>query len=299
MSEQMQMIIILFIFAFLAGFFIIHLLRKNAYKKKYEEKIAMLEDEDKKAAHLYTQTLEKKQKIQSEYNDINKQYETDKEYLNTLSIQEEDILQQISSLENKKDLFKEKIKLTDQKILEIKDETIHLSSELKDLETLRDIIALNEEKISSLENALTDKKQLIDAYRIDIDQLKEARKSLRLEAEELNDNLTNLKAKLFEINQTLQKIEQKYRNTIKALTEETKELKIRAINYEYAIKEYATLSGDEATKVTNKFVQKIFRMPSTKTKEIDSIVRKNDHTRWLDKLAKKLFKKSHIADEEI
>ncbi len=299
MSEQMQMIIILFIFAFLAGFFIIHLLRKNAYKKKYEEKIAMLEDEDKKAAYLYTQTLEKKQKIQSEYDDIHKQYKTNKEYSNSLSSKEEDILQEISSLENKKDLFKEKIRSTDQKILEIKDDIIHLSSELKDLETLRDIIVSNEKKISSLENTLTDKQQLIEAYSVDIDQLKEARKSLRSETEALNEKITNLKAKLLKTNQTLQKIEQKYSNTIKTLTEETEELKIRALNYEYAIKEYATLSDNETTKVTNKAIQKIFHIPNTKTKEIDSIIQKNDHARWIDKFAKKLFKKRHITNEEI
>ena len=67
MSEQMQIIILLFAFAFLIGFFITHFILKGAYKKRYEEKIDMLGEEEKKSANVYAEVVDKKKAYHSAY----------------------------------------------------------------------------------------------------------------------------------------------------------------------------------------------------------------------------------------
>jgi len=299
MSEQMQMIIILFVFAFLIGFFIAHFMRKGAYKRKYEEKRNSLEQEEKEAAYIYTQALEKEKQDQTKYNKVHDLYETKNNRLHELRDEEAALMQQITSLEEQKEEYKKKFATADSQIIEVKEEIATLSAELDNLRELRDIIVTNDKKIATLEGKLQDKKELIESYLQDIDKLKNMRKSLRLEAEKLNDDIVNLKQKLFETTEVVKAIEAKYQNQLESLVRDNADLKIAALNYEYAAKEYEAVPDNSPTKVKNPLIQKVFRTPNSKTTEIDNIIKKNDSNRWIDKLRKKFFTKSSAVGKEV
>jgi len=295
----MQMIIILFVFAFLIGFFFAHFMRKGAYKHKYEQKLTSLEEEEKKSAYIYTQTLEKEQQDQTKYNKIHDLYKAKKSELQELRNKEASMLQQITALEEQKEEYKEKFATVDSQTSNVKNEITKLSSELNQLRELRDIISTNNTKITALEEQLQDKKKLITSYRQDIDKLKDLRKELSLETKMLHENEADLKKKLFEKSQLIKSIEEKYKNEIDILTENNFNLKITALNYEYAVKEYETVSDNHPTKVKNPLIQKVFRTPNSKAAEIDNIIQKNDHKRWIDTLRKKFFSKPSAIDKEI
>ena len=299
MSEQMQMIIILFVFAFLIGFFIAHFMRKGAYKRKYEEKLTSLAEEEKKSAYIYTQALEKEKQDQAQYHKVHDLYEAKNNRLHELRNEEASLMQQITSLEEQQEAYKEKFATADSQISEVKDEIAKLSAELDNLRELRDIVATNDEKTATLEKQLQEKKELIESYLHDIDKLKELRKTLRLEAEKLNDDIVDLKQKLFETTEVIKAIEAKYKNQIDALIRDNADLKITALNYEYAVKEYEAVPDNRPTKVKNTLIQKVFRTPDSKTTEIDNIIKKNDSKRWIDKLRKKFFTKSSAVGKEV
>ncbi|GEM_PF-2827477 len=299
MSEQMQIIMILFLFAFLIGFFIAHLMRKGAYKRKYEEKLTSLGEEEKKSAYIYTQALEKEQQDHAKYNKVHGLYEAKNNRLHELRDEEATLMQQITSLEEKKGEYKEKLATADSQISEMKDEIAKLSAELDNLRELRDIVAANDKKTATLEEQLQDKKELIESYLQDIDKLKNLRKTLRLEAQKLNDDIVDLKQKLFETTQVVKAIESKYKNQLEALVRDNADLKIAALNYEYAVKEYETVPDNRPTKVKNPLIQKVFRTPDSKSTEIDNIIKKNDSNRWIDKLMKKFFAKSGAVGKEV
>ncbi len=299
MSEQIQMIIILFVFAFLIGFFLAHLLRKSAYRKKYEKRITKLEEDEQNAKRQYAQTLEREKDIRARYDAVHDTYETQKNQLDTLANEEASLLEQITSLEYEKEQLKKKIASSDLQIAEVKEEITHLSTELENLNRLREISNENDKKISLLDEQIKDRKRVVETYLDDIEKLKTVRKQLKEEIGKHNDTLAHLRNELSEATNKVNAIEQKYLGKLHTLTEEVQDLKIRALNYEYALKEYATIPDNRATQVTNGIVQTIFRMPNSKTVEIEKFVKKNDRRRWFDKLTRKLFKKASAIDEEI
>ncbi|RUM63271.1 MAG: hypothetical protein DSZ05_08865 [Sulfurospirillum sp.] len=299
MSEQMQIIILLFAFAFLIGFFITHFILKGAYKKRYEEKIDMLGEEEKKSANVYAEVVDKKKAYHSAYDKVHRLYSKQRQYYEDLHKEESVLIQQITSLEEDQKKYREKIAALSHQIREIKEENAKLSTELNSLHGLRDVIAKNETHINALQEQMLNKQQLTQTYGKDINEIKLLQKKLKQETSELSDKVTTLKQKLSDINQILKETESIYKDKIDHLIKENSELKIRALNYEYAVKEYQKVSGNHATRVTNPLIQKLFRMPASKTKEIDNIVHKNDHNRWIDKLVRKFFSKSNLTGEEI
>lgn len=299
MTEQMQMIIILFVFAFLIGFFVAHFMRKGACKYKYEKKLASLEDQEKKAAFLYTQALEKEKYDQETYNKTHNLYETKYNKLLELRDKEAALMQQITSLEEEERNYKQKFTTVDSQISEVKKEIAELSDELNNLRELRDIITTNDAKTANLEKQLKEKKELIESYLQDIDRLKNLRKTLRHDIEKLNNHIVDLKQNIFDTTEQIKSVETKYHARLKTLTQENEDLKIRALNYEYAVKEYETVPDNRPTKIQNYLIQKVFHTPDSKATEIDNIIKKNDHNRWIDKIRKKLFTKSDAAGKEV
>ena len=299
MDEQMQMAIILFIFAFLIGFFIAHFMRKNAYKRKYEEKLSSLAEEEKKSAYIYAQVLEKEKQNKSKYNKIHDLYETKSDRLHELQKEEAALMQQITSLEEQKKNYKEKLANSDFQISEVKEEIAELSLELENLRNLRNIITANDEKIVTLEEQLHDKKELLKSYLEDINNLKNMRKTLRLETEKLTDDIVTLQQKLFETKQVIKTIKDKYANTLEALLQNNADLKITALNYKYAVKEYQSTVDNRPTKIKNPLIQKVFRTPNSRAAEIDNIIQKNDGKRWIDKFKKKFLTKYSTVGKEV
>ena len=280
MTEQMQFIIILFFFAFLIGFFIAHLVRRGAYERKYQDQITTLEEDNEKSTYLLSQAQEKTQNIQSRYTTIHDNLTENQTLLEKSRKEESSLLQSLSALQNEKEVLSEKIKEAEEKLLQIKTEIDHSSEELEEILTLRDILHTQEKEIKTLLSKRKDRQALTQTYISEIEKLKQLRKSLRERANELRKEIVNAKAKLFETTKTLKKIENKYIRKIRNLTNETEDLRITALNYEYALKEYLEKAGEKA-------------------KDIEKIVRKNDASRLVDKVLQKLFRKQRITDKEI
>ena len=280
MTEQMQLIIILFFFAFLIGFFIAHLVRRGAYERKYQDQITTLEEDNEKSTYLLSQAQEKTQNIQSRYTTIHDNLTENQTLLEKSRKEESSLLQSLSALQNEKEVLSEKIKEAEEKLLQIKTEIDHSSEELEEILTLRDILHTQEKEIKTLLSKRKDRQALTQTYISEIEKLKQLRKSLRERANELRKEIVNAKAKLFETTKTLKKIENKYIRKIRNLTNETEDLRITALNYEYALKEYLEKAGEKA-------------------KDIEKIVRKNDASRLVDKVLQKLFRKQRITDKEI
>ena len=296
MSPLMQAIL-LFILAFLIGFFILYLWRKNAQAEKYRTAIKEQEVQLKENIHLLEQTEEKMQHAQDYFNQIHAQYDEQREILQHLRDEEATLIQNLNALEEEKKELQEK-KLSEESQIETLQEKIeYLSKELNALQDARAIVAKNETEIAALKQKIEEQQARIKQYLKDIEKLKEQRKAYREESQELDSKILDAKAKLHTLETEIGKIKSKYAKTLNRLEEDLEDLKIRAINYEYAVKEYLHTKGEEATKIEDKLVQKLFKMPDSKSREIEEIVRKNDASRWIDTIRNTILKKVSPSKE--
>jgi len=300
MNEKMQMIIILFLFAFLIGFFIVHFIRKGALKRKYEIKIQNLQEKVHQSAALYAQSLEEKKALQQKYDIAHKRYKEQKNLFEKLKGQEASLVQRISATEEKKKELTNGIAQAQKEIEETKEQIKHLSTELSSLSELRTLVSEKKSKIKELKERIEDEEKLLHSYQEDIEKIKASRKKLQEQNKELEEQTKALRRQLDETENGIARIDKKYTKALSAIQRERDDLKITAINYEYALKEYKEVDAEEQTKVKNKLVQTLFGLPATTSKEIENIIKKNDSKRWIDKLTKKVFhKKPVIEDEEI
>jgi len=299
MNEKMQMIIILFLFAFLIGFFIVHFIRKGALKRKYEAKIQNLQEEDHQSAALYAQSLEEKKALQQRYDTTHKRYKEQKELFENLKEKEASLVQRIAAAEEQKKEFGENIVQAQKEIEETKEQIKQLSTELSSLSELRTLVSEKETQIKDIRQRIEDEEKLLHSYLEDIEKIKASRKKLQEENKELEEQTKALRRQLDETEEGIARIDKKYSKALIRVQKNRDDLKIKAINYEYALKEYKEIDDEHQTKVKNKLVQTLFGLPATKTKEIENIIKKNDSLRWIDKLAKKVFHKKPVIDEEI
>ncbi len=295
MTEKMQMIIILFLFAFLIGFFLAHLFRKKAYETKFQNMIEELEEENKKEATLYAQALEKSNLFQKEYDKVHQHYLDKQAQLETLSRQEAEILQQIIALEKEAHELQERIETSDTTIAALKKEVQTLEKELDAIKNLRHSITQTQTQYLEIESKLQDTKALLESYRTDIDSLKAERKKLREQNKQLHKTVQEKQFALKELQDTLESIDQKYSKPLQVHQQKVKELQIRALNYEYALKNFQTEDFKISQQTQNSILRKLFALPNTLDREITTFIRKTDRDRWIDKL----FKHRTAIDKEL
>ena len=295
MTEKMQMIIILFLFAFLIGFFLAHLFRKKAYETKFQNMIEQLEEENKKEAALYAQALEKSNLFQKEYEKVHQHYIDKKAQLKALSRQEAEILQQITALEEEARELQERIETSDATIAALEEEVQTLEQELDAIKDLRRSIGQTQTRYLETEAKLKDTKALLESYRADIESLKEKRKKLREQNRQLHETVHEKKYALKDIQNALEAIDKKYRKPLQVHQQNVEELKISALNYEYALKTYREENLKISQQTQSSVLRKLFALPDTLDREITAFVRKTDRERWIDKL----FKHRTAIDKEL
>ncbi len=295
MTEKMQMIIILFLFAFLIGFFLAHLLRKKAYETKFQNKIAQLEEENKQEAALYAQALEKSNLFQKEYEKVHQHFIDKKTELEALSRQEAEILQQITALEEEARELHERIETSDTTIAALEEEVQRLEKELEAIRNLRNAIEQTETQSLETETKLGDTKALLESYHNDIAMLKEERKKLREQNKQLHETVHEKKYALKDLQNALEAIDKKYRKPLQAHQQNVEDLKISALNYEYALKSYREQDMNISQQTKSGVLRKLFVLPDTLDREISAFVHKTDRNRWIDKL----FKRRTVTDKEL
>ncbi len=295
--SPLQQAILLFILAFLAGFFILYLWRRNAQAQKYQAAIEEHATRQQENLHLLEQTEEKMQHARSDFDQIHTQLQEQSETLRQLHDEEATLLQNIEALEAEQKRLLETKAHEEAQTATLQNRIETLSSDLEALQSERKIIAANEREIAKLEDRLQEQKQLHESYLSDIEKLKSERKAFREKSQELDSRIFDAKAKLHALQTQIAKIESKYAKALRKAEENLEDLKIRAINYEYALKEYLHTKGDAATKIEDKLVQKLFKVPDTKSREIDAFVHKNDASRWIDRIRQTLLKKASSGKE--
>jgi chromosome segregation ATPase len=287
---------LLFTIAFLIGFFLLYW-RKGAQEKKYLTAIEEQEALQKENRHLLQQTEEKMQHAQGYYDQIHAQYREQSEILQHLHEEEAALTQDINALEEEQKSIRETRANEAAQIETLKEKITDLTKELDSLKDARVLVAKNETEITALDEEIAAQKVQLQNYLDDIENLKKQRKRYREGAHEIENNIFDAKAKLHKLEKEIGKIEAKYAKTLKKVEQELEEIKIRAINYEYAVKEYLHVKSGEATKIKDKLVQKLFKMPDSKSKEIEEIVRKNDASRWIDTIKQTVLKKAAPSKE--
>ncbi len=298
MSNLIQSMILLFILAIILGFVIGYLIRNNARKYKYMTEIEKLNETHDETEYLYNKSLQRDKDIQNKFSVTDEIYQTQ---LNLLH-EKEEVLQVLHEKEN--------TLLSEQKMLdtELKDKTQHIKNIEEEIQTIsskleainhdRTLLKQDKKEIATLENVLNEKTNIINKYEDDINTIKNERHSIKIETEQLEKTILNEKKILADTKTAMSKIKRKYDHKISDLTKLNENLKITAINYEYALKDHQSIDKQPVHQDAG-LIKSLFALPATKEKEIEHFVKKSDQTRFIDKLFRKILKKPNLHIEEL
>ncbi len=290
MSEPVQQAIVLFVLAFLLGVYLIQMIRKNAHAQKYEEQIDALQKEKTKALEQLTQQKEQTQQIQAAYDQTHETLVQKQHRHQSLIEQKNNLIQTIDTLEKEKEQLHATMKSEEEQTGQIKSHIAQLEQELQQINTVRQRISETDQTIQKLEHEHQEKEAIIDSYLKEIDTLKALRKQYKESSKQLEEDLFHTKAALHQAQQKIKKTEARYAKPLKSIQQKAEAARIMALNYEYAVKEYEKTPSDHPTIIEDKLIQKLFRMPDSKSKEIDLFIRKTDAGRLVDKIRQKFLK---------
>ncbi len=298
MSPLIQNIIILFILTLIVGFIIGYFLRNKARKNNYITQINELNEKHDETEYFFNNSLKKDKDIQNRYDSTLEIYQTQK---NLLQEQESTLLdlerKETKLTQDEKNILA-KIQDTSQQIQNQEEEIKTLSAKLDKINEGKTNLKEDEAKISSLQTELKEKRKEIDTYEDKIHSIKNQRHSIKIETEQLQQKYQQQRKSLDEIEKRIFQIEAKYSKELTNLKELNETLKITAINYEYALKEHSKPSPKPIHEDAG-IIKHIFALPKTQKNEIDFLVRKNDQTRFIDKILRKIFKKPNLHIEEL
>ncbi len=298
MNDMMIQAIVLFIFALLIGFIIGYLIKNSSSKVELEEDVASLENDYNQSLHLYEETLQKESEIQNIAKESLLLQESKSTQIENLRKQEEEFIQKIAAIENDKKNLTKKMIEDEEKIRIYQDQEKKLSSDLELVTNEKEVIDVKERQIEDLEKTLESRKNEIEKLKNEIASFKSDKLHLKEAKEKLEEKVINAKYELKKVQEAIEKIEQKYKKEIDAIIKESEELKIKAINYEYALKEHLQSGKKSLAQKYDALMQKLFALPKTKGEEIEKFVKKNDGARVIDKILT-LFKKRPVSKEEV
>ena len=297
MTQSMQIAILLFIVAFIVGFYLIYLWRAKALKAKYEEEIHDLTSRREEVLQQRTEASDKNHHTQLQYEKVHRQMEEKDAAYAKLQDQQAALMENISALEHEKEELQQKIKEEESETLKVRSQIEQLSKELDEINTIQERLDANTQTLSALADKLSDQKALQESYLQEIERLKALRKRFREEAKALEEKIFDTKALLHTITEKISAIEKRFAPVIEKLQKERESLKIKALNYEFAFKEYAEHHGAHPARITDPLIRKLFRMPEDKAAEIESLIHKNEAVKIVDQVVQKLFKKKLPKEE--
>ncbi len=297
MTQPLQIAIFLYIVAFIVGFYLIYLWLSKTFTSKYENEIETLASQNAETLQQLTHAREKNYHIHEQYEKVHQELAEKEATHVKLDDKQASLMENITALENEKQELQQKIKEEESEILKVRSRIEQLSNELKEINTIQARLDENSEIVAALEKKLAEHKALTDAYLQEIEKLKSLRKSFREEAKIIEDKIFDIKATLKDTGDKIKTIESKFTPEISKLEAESEALKIKALNYKFALKEYLEHYGTHPVRIQNTLIQKLFKTPQNKAEEIASLIDKNEAVRMADKVIQKLFKKNLPKEE--
>jgi len=297
MTEMTQEMIVLSLFAFMIGFALIHLWRRDAYTRKYEAQLASLEEEQAETVQRLQDTEQKAAHTQATYDKAHQAYLARQQQQGRLRGEEAELMEHVTQLEAQYETLQHKTAQEEAQIGETQARIAALTEELDHINTAKETLAAHAAVIANLKAKLAEHESLIQSYLQENETLKKMRKALREEAQALDGKIFDLKAQIHQEAQKIGKIESKYAKRLKKLESDAEALKVKALNYTYAAKEFARARGDAPIRVGDKLVQRLFRMPKSIHGEIDAVIRKAEKRGWIERIKARISPKN-IADKE-
>lgn len=297
MNTMTLMAILLFVLAFLIGFFLIYLLRRKSTEERYQERIATLEEERAQKLQQLGHAEQKMHTLRKSHKAVAERLRKTEDIFHQREEEVSELMRKIDALEEERETLLHKIGQEEQEISVRKSDVERLTKELEEYNEVRGRLKALKSQVDTLKEKLFDQKALISSYKAEIEKLKELRKNYREEAKAIDDQIFDTKAALHQTSQEIGKIEKQYAKPIEEAQAQSEELKILALNYRYAVREYERRPAD-TVRIEDKLVQKLFKTPDSTSGEIDSLIQKSEGKRLIDRIAGKLFKK-RLPNEEL
>ncbi|HHD83335.1 MAG TPA: hypothetical protein ENK93_00505, partial [Campylobacteraceae bacterium] len=182
MTQSLPIAILLYIAAFLLGFFLLYLWRAKLSSRAYTQEISDLKQTLAEQQKRRTGAEEKHFHTESHHAKVHQELEEKEATQSALQAHEAALMERITELENEKERLEEKIREEESETLKVRSEIKKLSEERDAVNKEQARVDENAETLSRLDEKLSDLKSLTESYLREIEALDALREKFHEEA---------------------------------------------------------------------------------------------------------------------